>query len=1109
MRGFPSLVLGIFILLPAGGDKRQVHIHTHTLGARERIEGAASRILSTTHRKRKRLLQQRIDPEKIEFAHFFQQDPEQRKEARESENVDENHFSVGKSVDHIQNISSRILVKAGERRLVLLRRQRVDIFPKSRNSDSELNEVEESGPSSHNPELKNVEGSSGEKELTGVTLGHQPDREIQDPPTTLLQAETFTPPAQGHDADKGLRKGEEGPLPTSPTLTDAELPTTETSHGDGGPRAEDTDETTTKVSLVNSSPIGLQVIGSDSEVQVPMVKVDSELMLAEVDVNENELSELIILTTPRSGISAIDDNGSSQPTENDDFDFGSGLLDSEQSESIADIQFNFEEAFQEMNLVPLTKGNRSTEVEENNELVIGELNSEIEATTTTSGGIVCDLAARADNSVEGEEMVMEGCEPAEGTTTTEGSGLAFEQEENNVDPLAGLVGLDGELSSKDRRIVLTLMELEELRGRQQDMKHEIQVRLNILEALLEGGNALEIGNNSLSTKQPRKGKTFAEDGLGPNFVETVGKIAGAIPGLVVSKVQGVKATFHLFDNLQRQILSLLETRVEFLHVISRTIQQEVEIFKQTLEFFKRLVNFKLDQTEILLGRMNPITEILQSGSTSVFLLITRFFEAVESVFALKRDFARAFSGERSGRREVHLLERIQELKFNTILPRKMRLLLNVHAHSEELRDMINEIFICVGGLLEAKRDVIQAVGIFVDSQVEFLSGLTGPSLTVPALIEAVTSGTLYKLLNFGPQQFSGLPIKAKEFEEMVEQMLAGLGPGPSVPFLGPVKPLLVDHRILGALAGRARERLVNRFLARRLSAMMAASHTLVKVRQGETLVSSSLPPVSLGTPCDNEVHLGHSRSTATVARTSRFSTTAGLTINSHAPPTADLFAHANLLVNMDIVGSFRTSIGRRLFGQCINKFSGSFPMKARGKATGHAFAKVLVSSVRLEVRRTTPTPFLGNVLNVTLGVERPHLVFTFNVRLDGTLHSLDISNLKLTGCEIKFLGIKMFSVCGLIEKVVKQQIEKVTEESFPLRAGPFLREIERAIKMRVGQEVAIPLVLRDGANLDPANRAISKTQRLIQLNVELFHALVALTKDMENAKAEEENVVDA
>ena len=41
--------------------------------------------------------------------------------------------------------------------------------------------------------------------------------------------------------------------------------------------------------------------------------------------------------------------------------------------------------------------------------------------------------------------------------------------------------------------------------------------------------------------------------------------------------------------------------------------------------------------------------------------------------------------------------------------------------------------------------------------------------------------------------------------------------------------------------------------------MMAASQTLVKVRQGETLLSTSLPPVSLGTPCDNEVNLANAK----------------------------------------------------------------------------------------------------------------------------------------------------------------------------------------------------------------------------------------------------------
>ena len=504
----------------------------------------------------------------------------------------------------------------------------------------------------------------------------------------------------------------------------------------GSDLTEDAAKSIKTTTTLEFTPKGLKVIDVDSDAQTPIKKEDSELKLhiidnIKADENDKELSDFIVLTTPES---AIDIDSSSHHTDFDDADYGSGLLDSEQSESIADLQFNFKEAFQEMNLVPLTKGNKSAlaEVGENNELVIGELgaglNSEIESTTT---GIVCDLTVGTDNnSVEGEEMVMEGCEPGPQTTTEgsglittsdHGSGVSQEESDSDTDPLALLVGLNGEeLNDKDRRIVLTLMELEELRGRQQDMKHEIQVRLNLLEALLEGEDPVLIGNRTLSTEKPRKGKTFgafAEEGLGPNFVETAGKIAGAIPGFVVSKVQGVKSAFHLFDNLQREIVALLDTRVEFLHVISRTIQQEVEIFKQTLEFFRRLVNFKLDQTEILLGRMNPITEILQSGSTSVFLLMTRFFEAVESVFALKRDFVRAFSGERSGRREVHLLERIQDLKFNTILPRKMRLLLNVHAHSEELRDMINEIFICVGGLLEAKRELIQAVGIFVDSQV--------------------------------------------------------------------------------------------------------------------------------------------------------------------------------------------------------------------------------------------------------------------------------------------------------------------------------------------------------------------------------------------------------
>ena len=84
--------------------------------------------------------------------------------------------------------------------------------------------------------------------------------------------------------------------------------------------------------------------------------------------------------------------------------------------------------------------------------------------------------------------------------------------------------------------------------------------------------------------------------------------------------------------------------------------------------------------------------------------------------------------------------------------------------------MIGEIFRCVGELLIAKRDLIAAVGSFVEQkvsllvrghlvgetliQVEFLSGLTGPAMDIRTLVEAVKSGTLYQLINFGPHYVS-------------------------------------------------------------------------------------------------------------------------------------------------------------------------------------------------------------------------------------------------------------------------------------------------------------------------------------------------------------------
>ena len=132
--------------------------------------------------------------------------------------------------------------------------------------------------------------------------------------------------------------------------------------------------------------------------------------------------------------------------------------------------------------------------------------------------------------------------------------------------------------------------------------------------------------------------------------------------------------------------------------------------------------------------------------------------------------------------------------------------------------------------MEAKVDVIESVGKFVERKIEYLSGLTGPGLSIQTIIEAVRTGTLYKLANLGPILQNGVPLLSdQELTETVEELISGADP--MIPIIGPVKPLLVNHKVLGMLAGRSRDKVVNRYLARKLSTFLDHSNTKLTIRQ--------------------------------------------------------------------------------------------------------------------------------------------------------------------------------------------------------------------------------------------------------------------------------------
>ena len=146
----------------------------------------------------------------------------------------------------------------------------------------------------------------------------------------------------------------------------------------------------------------------------------------------------------------------------------------------------------------------------------------------------------------------------------------------------------------------------------------------------------------------------------------------------------------------------------------------------------------------------------------------------------------------------------------------MRFLLNVQENSDELGLLVEEMFSCVKQIVNAKIEVIESVGRFFDNKIDFISGLSGPSLTPQMIVQAVQEGNLFKLLNFGPVHQTGLPgLSDHELQKTITELLSESNP--RAPVVGPVKPLLVDHRILGMLSGPDRDRFVNHYLAKKLA----------------------------------------------------------------------------------------------------------------------------------------------------------------------------------------------------------------------------------------------------------------------------------------------------
>ena len=139
------------------------------------------------------------------------------------------------------------------------------------------------------------------------------------------------------------------------------------------------------------------------------------------------------------------------------------------------------------------------------------------------------------------------------------------------------------LTEKDMSILTALLELEILKGEQKDTRTEIENKLLELELLLN--------SNSTSIKDLVTRKTTDIDSASEGRIPRKGKTISEFETIANTTAQ----TVNLFENIQKQLFSLLAERHKFLRLVSQKINSELAVIQQTVAFLQQLINLKFDQ----------------------------------------------------------------------------------------------------------------------------------------------------------------------------------------------------------------------------------------------------------------------------------------------------------------------------------------------------------------------------------------------------------------------------------------------------------------------------------------------------------------------------------
>lgn len=125
----------------------------------------------------------------------------------------------------------------------------------------------------------------------------------------------------------------------------------------------------------------------------------------------------------------------------------------------------------------------------------------------------------------------------------------------------------------------------------------------------------------------------------------------------------------------------------------------------------------------------------------------------------------------------------------------------------------------------------------------------------------------------------------------------------------------------------------------------------------------------------------------------------------------------------------------------------------------------------------------------------PYLIFKIHIQLFGDIHQFVVEHVDVQNCDLKILGLKVFSFCKLIRRMLKMETERLARKFNALTGPRILKHIENMLHYRLGDYVYVPLLVAD-ETAALLTTLIEKTEQVSKFKSHLINDLSVVARDL-------------